>query len=101
MKTMIKYRVVAAILLSLTSFLCPLEMKAQDKLFTLEDLNFGGTNYRNLQPKNMWLTWWGDQLMYQDAEEGGSIDAKGNRKALFSLKDVDADLHSAMDRSEK
>ena len=39
------------------------------KQFTLEDLNFGGTNYRNMVPKNMYLTWWGDKLMYQDAEE--------------------------------
>ena len=46
---------------------------AQDKLFTLEELNFGGKNYRSLLPQNMWLTWWGDQLMYQDAEEGGTI----------------------------
>ena len=38
-------------------------MTAQDKLFTLEDLNFGGTNYRNMQPKNLFLTWWGDQLI--------------------------------------
>jgi len=95
MKTMIKYRVVAAILLSLTSFLCPLEMKAQDKLFTLEDLNFGGTNYRNLQPKNMWLTWWGDQLMYQDAEEGGILDGKGNRKTLFTIDQLGKEWHSA------
>ena len=33
-----------------------LAMSAQEKLFTLEDLNFGGNNYRNLQPENMWLT---------------------------------------------
>ena len=41
-------------------------MTAQNKLFTLEDLNFGGTNYGNMQPKNMWLTWWGDQLIQTD-----------------------------------
>ena len=36
-------------------------MKSQQKkLFTLEDLNFGGTNYHNLRPKTMQLTWWGD-----------------------------------------
>ena len=44
-------------------------MNAQDrKLFTLEDLNFGGKNYRNLLPENKWYEWWGDQLMYLDAE---------------------------------
>ena len=44
-------------------------LSAQDKLFTLEDLNFGGTNYHSMQPKNMWLTWWGDQLIQTDVEE--------------------------------
>ena len=84
-------------ILCVLGFLGTTTMIAQDRLFTLEDLNFGGTNYRKMLPRNLWLSWWGDQLMYQDAEEGGSIDAKGNRKALFSLKDVGADLHSAMD----
>jgi len=42
----------------------PYIMTAQDKLFTLEDLNFGGTNFRKMQPQTMWVTWWGDQLMY-------------------------------------
>ena len=73
-----------------------LTIMAQQKLFTLEDLNFGGKNYHNLRPENMFLTWWGDQLMYQDAEEGGTIDNKGNKKAVFQLKEVGTDFHSAM-----
>ena len=73
-----------------------LSMSAQQKLFTLEDLNFGGTNYHNMRPKSMFLTWWGDQLMYQDAEEGGTIDSKGNKKALFNIKELGDDWHSAM-----
>jgi len=73
-----------------------LPMSAQKKLFTLEDLNFGGTNYHNLRPKSMFLTWWGDQLIYQDAEEGGTIDKKGNKKPLFSIKDMGDGWHSAM-----
>ncbi|MBQ8152569.1 MAG: S9 family peptidase [Prevotella sp.] len=72
-----------------------LPMTAQDKLFTLEDLNYGGNNYRNLQPENMWLTWWGDQLMYLDAEEGGTIDSQGNKKVIFKLKDLGKEWHSA------
>lgn len=48
----------------------------QLKQFSLEDLNFGGTNYRNMIPANMYLTWWGDRLMYQDAEEWGTVDMK-------------------------
>ncbi len=83
------------ILMSLLTISC-LPMTAQEKkLFTLEDLNFGGNNYRNLLPQNMWLTWWGDQLMYQDAEDGGSIDLKAKRTTLFTLKEVGTDFHSA------
>ena len=82
-------------LMSLLTISC-LPMTAQEKkLFTLEDLNFGGKNYRNLLPQNMWLTWWGDQLMFQDAEEGGMIDATGERTTLFTLKEIGADFHSA------
>ena len=33
-----------------------LPMVAQ-KLFSLEDLNFGGNNYHNMQPENKWLKW--------------------------------------------
>ena len=64
-------------------------LSAQDKLFTLEDLNFGGTNYHSMQPKNMWLTWWGDQLIQTDVEECYTIDAKtGKKNTLFTLEEV-------------
>ena len=64
-------------------------MSAQDKLFTLEDLNFGGTNYANLRPQNMWLTWWGEKLIQTDVEECFTIDAKtGKKNLLFSLDDI-------------
>ncbi len=67
-----------------------LPMTAQEqKLFTLEDLNFGGTNYHNMQPENMWLTWWGDQLVQTDVEECNLIDTKtGKKKLLFTLDDI-------------
>ena len=70
-------------------------MTAQEKLFTLEDLNYGGTNARHFQPENQWFTWWGDQLMYLDADEGGTMDAKGNRKRVFQLKDIGKGWHTA------
>ena len=73
-----------SLILCLFSLFLSATMSAQ-KLFTLEDLNFGGTNYHNLRPQNLFLTWWGDQLMYQDAEEGGIIDNKGNKKKCFDL----------------
>ncbi len=63
-------------------------MSAQ-KLFTLEDLNFGGTNFHNLRPKNLFLTWWGDQLVRTDVEECKLIDSKtGKETLLFTLDDV-------------
>ena len=66
-----------------------LPMTAQQKLFTLEDLNFGGTNYHNMQPKNMWLTWWGDQLIQTDVEECYTINDKtGKKKLLFTLDQI-------------
>ena len=71
-------------------------INAQDKQFTLEDLNFGGRNFRNMQPKNLWLTWWGEQLMYQDAEQGGTFDPKADKNPLFTLEDLGNDWHSAM-----
>ena len=77
------------LLVALTLITLPIPMTAQDKLFTLEDLNFGGTNYGNMQPKNMWLTWWGDQLIQTDVEECSTIDAKtGKKTLLFTLDDV-------------
>ena len=64
-------------------------MNAQ-KLFTLEDLNFGGTNYHNMQPKNLWLTWWGDQLVETDVEHCSLVDAKTGKKKkqLFTLEEI-------------
>ena len=70
---------------------------AQQKLFTLEDLNFGGTNYHKMLPKNLWLTWWGDQLMQQDAEQAVYADPKAAGSPLFTLKDLGEDWHSLMD----
>ena len=77
------------LLVVLTLIILSTPMTAQDKLFTLEDLNFGGTNYANMQPKNMWLTWWGDQLIQTDVEECHTIDAKtGKKTLLFTLDDI-------------
>jgi len=88
--TKIKYLTAITILATLTSFLSPLPMRAQNqKLFTLEDLNFGGNNYRNLLPQNLWLTWWGDKLVRTDVEECYLVDVKtGKETLLFTLDEV-------------
>ena len=61
----------------------------QKKLFTLEDLNFGGTNYHSLRPKNMFLEWWGDSLVHTDVEQCALVDPRtGREKVLFTLDDI-------------
>ena len=84
----------AGLLALLLTFYLPQTMSAQ-KLFTLEDLNYGGTNVRNLLPENLWLTWWGDQLMYQEAEEGGTVGPDGTKTTVFRLADVEGEWHTA------
>ena len=66
------------------------EANAQQlKTLTLEDLNFGGTNYHNMIAKNRWITWWGDQLVRQDAEECYLVDLKtGKETKLFNIKQL-------------
>ncbi len=66
-----------------------LPMSAQNKLFTLEDLNFGGNNYRNMQPENIWLTWWGDKLVQTHTEYCSLVDIKtGKKKRLFTVQEI-------------
>ena len=60
-----------------------------DKTFTLEDLNFGGNNYRNMVAKNKWCTWWGDQLVHQDIDACYLVNkANGKETKLFGLNDI-------------
>ena len=68
MMTKIKHLMALAVLF-------PLTMSAQ-KLFTLEDLNHGGNNYRNLLPENKWFVWWGDELVRIDDDECYLVDKK-------------------------
>lgn len=76
-------------ILGLLALIISVSMSAQDKLFTLEDLNFGGKNYANLRAKNMWLTWWGEKLIQTDVEECFTIDTKtGKKRLLFTLEDI-------------
>ena len=76
------------ILLVIMSLLS-LGVSAQKRLFTLEDLNFGGTNYHNLRPANLFLEWWGDQLVQNDVEECSLVDpSNGKKTLLFTLDEV-------------
>ena len=81
--------------------LLPITSMAQTKKsFTLDDLMWGGSNYWNLQPKNVFTAWWGDCLLETDVEEVKTyFNAKGKlekkRKVLFT----DDEVNSALDEA--
>ena len=55
------------IFISIAMSLFTLGLSAQElKQFTLEDLNFGGKNYRQMIPKTLRLWWKGDELVNSD-----------------------------------
>lgn len=59
------------------------------KLFTLEDLNYGGNNFRNMSPANRYTTWWGDELVRTDSENCSVINKlTGKETILFTLDEV-------------
>ncbi len=64
------------------SMMMVLPMVAQ-KQFTLEDLNFGGTNYRNMIPQNRLLRWWGDQLVRVAADTCWTVNLKNGKEKVF------------------
>ena len=77
-----------------SSIMASSSITAQElKQFTLEELNFGGVNYRKFIPERLYTTWWGDQLMYLDVEETGEINMKtGVKKPLFTLDDINDNI---------
>ena len=69
-----------------------------DKVFTLEDLNFGGNNYRNMVAKNRWCTWWGDQLVRQDIDACYLVNKKtGKETKLFGINDINQAIANTKD----
>ncbi len=70
----------------------------QQKEFTLEDLNFGGKNFHNMVPKNRYCTWWGDQLVRQDASECYLVDkSTGKETKLFSVNEINQWISNTKD----
>ena len=63
------------------------------KQFTLEDLNFGGTNYHNMVPQNRYTAWWGEELIRLETDLCKVIDKRtGSEKTLFTLDKVNGSL---------
>ena len=95
MKTMIKGALMAVMLGALapltpnTSLTTLPSLMAQNKLFTLEDLNYGGTNYRNMVPQSRYFTWWGEELVRLDVEECYLVNKQtGKETLLFNVDDM-------------
>ena len=92
--------VVAAALLTLGTPQTQAQEATEMKEFTLEDLNFGGNNYRNMIPGNRRLTWWGDQLVRLEAQECYLVDKKtGKETMLFTVDDVNKWLEATPDQA--
>ena len=65
------------------------------KTFTLEDLNYGGTNFYNMRVQTRYTNWWGDELIKGDVEACYLVNKQtGKEQVLFELKDVNALLDS-------
>jgi len=65
---------------------------AAQRQFTLEDLNFGGTNYRNMIPQSKTLMWWGDQLVHFSSRRDTCWTVNpvnGKEKLLFTVNQLD------------
>ena len=77
------------VLATLAMLLITTTVMAQKKQFTLEDLNFGGKNYRNMTPKTVSYAWWGDELIRTDRDVCVQLDKKSLKETtLFTLDDV-------------
>ena len=73
---------------------------AQMKQFSLEDLNFGGKNFRNMIPENRNLTWWGDQLICRNPESCKLVNVStGKETVLFTVEQINK-WTSATDKNE-
>ena len=71
-------------------FLWFMAASAQElKQFTLEDLNFGGTNYEKMIPQNRTLRWWGDQLVRMADDTCWTVNVtSGREKVLFTRAQI-------------
>ncbi len=70
-------------------FLTAMTATAQ-KLFTLEELNYGGKNYRQMTPANRNMTWWENTLVRVDKEVTYVVDKKTGQEEVMPEKDREA-----------
>lgn len=66
------------------------------KQFTLEDLNFGGTNYKNMTPGDRTLLWWGDRLVHVEASACYTVNpSNGKESLLLTAADLNRSIEAA------
>lgn len=66
------------------------------KQFTLEDLNFGGTNYKNMTPGDRTLLWWGDRLVHVEASACYTVNpSNGKESLLLTAADLNGSIEAA------
>lgn len=66
------------------------------KQFTLEDLNFGGTNYKNMTPGDRTLLWWGDRLVHVEASACYTVNpSNGKESPLLTAADLNRSIAAA------
>ena len=60
------------------------------KLFTLEELNYGGKNYRQTLPENRNLLWWENTLVRADKESTYIVDLKTGKEQAMTAAQKEA-----------
>lgn len=83
----------------MTLLTLPAMAQNSNKQLTLEELMWGGTDYWNRQPKNIYANFWGDKLVELNVEDVKMLtDDKGRRakyEPLFTAEEVNAAIDTA------
>ncbi len=93
----VAWRVVLAVLLAVVSPMIP--VMAQEE-FTLDDLNYGGRNFRQYLPEQRYLTWWGSQLIHLTLEACYTVDKTTLEETELFTADAIAQALGGGDDSE-
>lgn len=82
--------------LVMVAVICAAVCAEGQKQFTLEDLNFGGKNYKQMTPQNCTLVWWGEKLVHTTDSIHYVVDVRtGKEKPLLTLAQINDALGAA------
>ena len=82
--------------LVMVAVICAAVCAEGQKQFTLEDLNFGGKNYKQMTPQNRTLVWWGEKLVHTTDSIHYVVDVRtGKEKPLLTLAQMNDALGAA------